>query len=128
MGEAQQTTGAGIGAVQLAQLALFRGVDPGLVGPLVRDCELRELSTGDVLIRAGQPNRFLYLLLEGRLALELARRSELEQRVAAKRRELIRRHRDALVHAAKPARAWARSRSSTAIRPRRTWSRSTPAA
>lgn len=51
----------------VASHALFRGVAPEILDPLIRGCELRDLAEGDVLLAAGQQNRTLFLLIEGQL-------------------------------------------------------------
>jgi diguanylate cyclase (GGDEF)-like protein len=56
---------------ELARLDLFRGVDPSSIVGLLANCPVRDLSEGEILIRAGQPNRHLYLLISGRLRIHL---------------------------------------------------------
>ena len=51
--------------------SLFRGVDLKAVQKLLKDCPIQELDAGDVLISAGRPHHFLYLLLSGRLRIHL---------------------------------------------------------
>jgi len=51
--------------------SLFRGVDLESVQELLKDCPIQELDAGDVLISAGRPHHFLYLLLSGRLRIHL---------------------------------------------------------
>ena len=55
----------------LSNIALLRSVDPKAVEPLLRYCEIKYLNVDDVLIHAGNPNRYLYLLLSGRLSVYL---------------------------------------------------------
>jgi len=50
---------------------LFRGIDLEPILGLLEDCPVRELKKGTVLIHAGKPNRFLYLLLSGRLRIHV---------------------------------------------------------
>ena len=50
---------------------LFRGIDLEPVLGLLEDCPVRELKEGTVLIHAGKPNRFLYLVLTGRLRIHV---------------------------------------------------------
>jgi len=50
---------------------LFRGIDLEPVLGLLEDCPVRELKQGSVLIHAGKPNRFLYLVLSGRLRIHV---------------------------------------------------------
>jgi len=46
---------------------LLRGIELEPVLGLLEDCPVLELKKGTVLIHAGKPNRFLYLVLSGRL-------------------------------------------------------------
>jgi HD-GYP domain-containing protein (c-di-GMP phosphodiesterase class II) len=50
---------------------LLRGIDLDPVLGLLKDCPVRELEEGTVLIHAGKPNRFLYLILSGRLRIHI---------------------------------------------------------
>jgi len=50
---------------------LLRGIDLESVLGLLEDCPVRELKEGTVLIHAGKPNRFLYLVLSGRLRIHV---------------------------------------------------------
>ena len=50
---------------------LFRGIDLEPVLGLLEDCPVRELKQGTVLIHGGKPNRFLYLVLSGRLRIHV---------------------------------------------------------
>jgi predicted acylesterase/phospholipase RssA/CRP-like cAMP-binding protein len=45
----------------------FRGLTDDEIRQIAADCELLELATGDVLHRAGDVLKFLYLIVEGRL-------------------------------------------------------------
>ena len=65
------TAERGFTSAELAGLALFRTVDLSAVEPLLHDCDVRELAAGQTLIRAGEPNRFLYMLLGGRLGVHV---------------------------------------------------------
>jgi signal-transduction protein with cAMP-binding, CBS, and nucleotidyltransferase domain len=56
---------------ELAGLALFRGVDMADLEPLLRECEVREVPTGAVLIQAEQANDRLYLVLSGEVGVHL---------------------------------------------------------
>jgi len=53
--------------------ALLRHLPPEQIEALLRDSEVRTLAPGDTLLRAGQSNHALYLILEGRLQLHLHR-------------------------------------------------------
>lgn len=59
------------GTADLEGLLLFRGVDLSSARGLLEDCSRRDLSSGEVLIQAGQPNQLLYLVLSGRLRVHL---------------------------------------------------------
>ncbi len=50
---------------------LLRGIELEPVLGLLEDCPVRELKKGNVLIHAGKPNRFLYLVLSGRLRIHI---------------------------------------------------------
>ncbi len=58
-------------AEELRHVELFRSVDIGVIEPLLRHCAVRVLAPGEVLLRAGEPNRHLFLVLEGRLSVRL---------------------------------------------------------
>ena len=60
--------------LSLSRLQLFRNVDmenPDLLDLLCL-CDYRKLANGEVVITAGEENRYLYIILKGRLALQLA--------------------------------------------------------
>ena len=62
---------------ELADFALFLSVERGVLKRLLRDCPVRELQAGQILIAAGVLNEYLYLLLSGRLSIHLgSERSE----------------------------------------------------
>ncbi len=50
---------------------LLRGVEFEAVMNLLEDCPVRELKRDTVLIHAGEPNHFLYLLLSGRVRIQV---------------------------------------------------------
>ncbi|MCP5149676.1 MAG: diguanylate cyclase [Ectothiorhodospiraceae bacterium] len=56
---------------ELAKLDLFESVELRTVASLLRGSPVRSLAAGDLLISAGEPNRFLYLVLSGRLSVRL---------------------------------------------------------
>ena len=60
-----------LGSVDLDELLVFRGVDPSSARGLLENCSVQELQPGDVLIRAGEPNQSLYLVLSGRFSVYL---------------------------------------------------------
>ncbi len=51
----------------LAGLELFHGVDPGDVQELLRRCDRRDLSTGDLLLSPGSKNENVFVVLSGSL-------------------------------------------------------------
>ena len=55
----------------LANAALFANVEPEAIEDLLEACPRRELAEGEVLIRAGEVNQTLYLILSGRLRVHL---------------------------------------------------------
>jgi diguanylate cyclase (GGDEF)-like protein len=55
---------------ELSQVALFKGAHQESIAPILRDCQVRVLATGDVLLRAGEPCPALYLVLSGRLRMQ----------------------------------------------------------
>ena len=54
--------------VDVERVALFRGADPALVRGAIVDCEIRDLAAGTVLLRAGDSNDTIYVLLSGEMA------------------------------------------------------------
>ena len=56
---------------ELEDSLLLKGIEPETVMGLLEDCPVRELKKDTVLIDAGQPNHFLYLLLSGRLRIHV---------------------------------------------------------
>lgn len=52
---------------QVRHARLFRGVPLDLVEPVAARCERRDLAPGDVLLRAGDENHALFLILDGAL-------------------------------------------------------------
>ena len=60
----------------LESLELLNSVDMDAVEPLLRDCQIRHLESGDVLLRAGEENQLLYLVLEGNLSVHLGSPTE----------------------------------------------------
>ncbi len=51
--------------------SLLRGVEFEYVEDVLEACPIEELKKDDILIRPGQPRRFIYLLLSGRLNVHL---------------------------------------------------------
>jgi len=56
---------------ELKQAELFRNVHIESIRGLLDRCEIRELKKDDVLIRAGQPNSRVYVLLSGELRVHI---------------------------------------------------------
>lgn len=65
-------TAATLTDAEIASLALFQSVDVAQLGPVLRNCEIRTLAAGEVLIRAGRPNDHLHAVLSGKLSVHLA--------------------------------------------------------
>ena len=61
--ELRNQHGAGVDAI-----ALFRGAEPSAVIDAIRDCEIRFLPAGAILLQPGEANDTIYLLLSGQLA------------------------------------------------------------
>ena len=56
---------------RLQGISLLRGVELESIQALLEECPIQEFKKDDVLIKAGQPNRSVYLLLSGRLSIHL---------------------------------------------------------
>ena len=56
---------------ELENMLLLRGVEFESIQGILETCSIQTLKKGDVLIHAGQPNHFLYMLLSGRLRIHL---------------------------------------------------------
>ncbi len=54
---------------RLQSISLLRGVELESIQALLEECPIQELKKDEVLIKAGQPNRSIYLLLSGRLSI-----------------------------------------------------------
>ena len=63
--------GAVLDRDELKRLELFRSVESLLFEPILRGCPVQSLGPREVLITAGQPNEYLYLVLSGRLSIHL---------------------------------------------------------
>lgn len=55
---------------ELAQVSLMKGAHQETLAPLLRDCPVKVMANGEILMRAGEPCQALYLVLSGRLQLE----------------------------------------------------------
>jgi diguanylate cyclase (GGDEF)-like protein len=58
-------------AEQLSDLFVLRRVPPRDVGEVFADCPLLDLPKGEVLIRYGQSNQNLYIIVQGKLSVHL---------------------------------------------------------
>ena len=56
---------------RLQGISLLKGVELESIQALLEECPIHELEKDDVLIKAGKPNRSIYLLLSGRLSIHL---------------------------------------------------------
>jgi len=56
---------------RLQSMSLLKGVELESIQNLLEECPIQELEKDDVLIKAGQPNHSVYLLLSGRLSIHL---------------------------------------------------------
>lgn len=57
--------------VDVASIAIFRGIDPRVVKEVLKDCPVRDLPTGTILMEPGQHNETVHFLLAGQLAAHL---------------------------------------------------------
>lgn len=55
----------------VASIAIFRGIDPRVVGEVLKDCPVREVPAGTILMVPGQHNETIHFLLSGQLAAHL---------------------------------------------------------
>lgn len=58
-------------AADIDAITIFRGVDPAVVGEAIRDCEIRDLPAGAILLEPGEANDTIFLILSGQLAAHL---------------------------------------------------------
>ncbi len=65
------TSSANLTRENLDQFAIFHNVDVGPVWDLLRQCEVRTLGEGEVLLEKEQPNRTMFLILGGTLKVYL---------------------------------------------------------
>jgi hypothetical protein len=56
---------------ELETSLLWKGVELDSILDLLQDCPIKEFTESAVVIQAGQPNDFLYLILSGRLRIHL---------------------------------------------------------
>lgn len=55
----------------IAGLELFRDANHALIAELLQDCEITRLQAGDLLLSPGVTNRYLYLVITGRIRIHL---------------------------------------------------------
>src|SRR3989344_4938572 len=67
----QQNHTRGPMPLSLSNMALFANVEPEAIEGLLEACPQRDLPAGEVLIRLGETNHTLYLILDGRLRVHL---------------------------------------------------------
>ncbi len=60
---------------ELQSTSLLRGVELESIQDLLEECPIRDFKKDDVLIKAGQPNHSVYLLLSGLLSIHLRKLS-----------------------------------------------------
>ena len=58
-------------AEDVASISIFRGVDPAAVREVLRDCPIRTVPAGTILLEPGQTNETIHFLLSGQLAAQL---------------------------------------------------------
>ena len=52
-------------AEDVASIAIFRGVDPAAVRKVLKDCPIRTVPAGTILMEPGKPNDTIHFLLSG---------------------------------------------------------------
>lgn len=65
--EARESAPSRFSRKELAQLALLKEAHQETIVPLLRNCPVQQLASGEPLLRAGEPCKALYLVLSGRL-------------------------------------------------------------
>lgn len=68
---ARPDQGWNVATLSLSDTTLFANVEPEAIEGLLDSCPQRELAAGDVLLRPGEANRSLFVILEGRLRVHL---------------------------------------------------------
>ncbi len=61
----------GVHGAGLEAIALFRGADPAVVAEAIRDCEIRTLPAAAALMRPGDANDTIFVLLSGSMVAHL---------------------------------------------------------
>ena len=67
----ERLAGVDIADHELLLASLFRSSNIEAIRPLLCNCPVRHLESGDVLIEAGRPNRFMFVVLSGQLSVRL---------------------------------------------------------
>jgi len=65
--EARASAHTRLSRKELAQVSLLKGAHQEKIVPLLQDCSVRVLADGDVLLRAGETCKALYVVLSGEL-------------------------------------------------------------
>jgi diguanylate cyclase (GGDEF)-like protein len=60
-----------IANADLEKQALFKEAELGIITPLIRDCPVQEVKKDEILIKAGEPNHNMYLILSGQFRVNL---------------------------------------------------------
>lgn len=68
--EARASAASRFSRKELAQLTLFKDAHQESIVPMLRDCPVKILADGQVLMRAGEACETLYLVLSGRLRMQ----------------------------------------------------------
>lgn len=68
--EARETAATRLSRKELAQIALLKDAHQEKIVPILEKCPVRTLASGDVLLRAGEACKGIYMVLSGRMRLE----------------------------------------------------------
>ncbi len=68
--EARATAATRLSRKELAQIALLKDAHQEKIVPILESCQVRVLGVGDILVRAGDACKALYLVLSGRLRMQ----------------------------------------------------------
>jgi diguanylate cyclase (GGDEF)-like protein len=68
--EARESAPSRFSRKELAQLALLKEAHQETIVPLLRNCPVQQLPSGETLLRVGEPCKALYLVLSGRLRVQ----------------------------------------------------------
>ena len=61
---------------ELERIKLFTGVSLPSIKSLLTDCQIIHLEKDEALIEAGKPEEFMYLVLSGRMRVQLQRNDD----------------------------------------------------